>query len=77
MARAAESTNSETRWLKPGQVEAMRNAAYEGREGQRDGAIITFLYDTGLRRSEAAVVDRDMLDLEDATLRIPAGIQKN
>jgi integrase len=57
-------TNSNIRWLKPGQVEAMRDAAYEGRHGPRDDAIVTVLYDTGLRRSELAAVDRAMLDLD-------------
>jgi len=64
------------RFLKPDQVEAMRDAAYQGRHGQRD-AIVTLLYDTGLRRSELAAVDRDMLDLDDAQLRLPGHIQKD
>lgn len=54
----------------------MRDAAHEGRHGPRDDAIITLLYDTGLRRSELEQVDRDMIDLEDAELRIPPEIQK-
>ncbi|RXK46603.1 tyrosine-type recombinase/integrase [Halorientalis pallida] len=70
-------TNSNIRWLKPGQVEAMRDAAYEGRHGPRDDAIVTVLYDTGLRRSELAAVDRAMLDLDAGELRIPAEIQKD
>jgi len=45
-------TNSNIHYLKPDQVEAMRDAAYEGYSGARDEAIITLLYDTGLRRSE-------------------------
>jgi len=45
--------------------------------GQRDDAIVTMLYDTGLRRSELAAVDRDMLDLDDDQLRIPGYIQKD
>lgn len=71
------STNSNVHWLKPNQVEQMRDAAHEGRHGQRDEAIITLLYDTGLRRAECSQVDRDMLDLDDELLRIPVHIQKD
>lgn len=70
-------TKTNVSWLKPPQVEAMRDAAYTGRHGHRDDAILTLLYDTGLRRSELAQVDRDMLDLDDHELRIPSGIQKD
>jgi integrase len=64
-------------WLKPGQVESMRDAAHEGRHGPRDDAIVTLLYDTGLRRQELEHINRDMLDLEEEELRVPAGIQKD
>jgi integrase len=70
-------TNSNVSWLKPVQVESMRDAAHQGRHGQRDDAIVTLLYDTGLRRGELAQVNRDMLDLDENQLRIPAGIQKD
>ena len=70
-------TKSNIAWLKPEQVEAMRDAAHQGRHGQRDDALVTVLYDTGLRRAECAAVDRDMIDLDDETLRIPPGIQKD
>lgn len=63
-------------WLKPEQVEAMRDACYDGRYGTRDEAIVTLLYDTGLRRVELRRLNRDMLSLDDSELRIPAGIQK-
>jgi integrase len=55
----------------------MRDAAYEGRHGQRDEAILTLLYDTGLRRGELSQVNRDMLDLSEGQLRIPGEIQKD
>jgi len=55
----------------------MRDAAHEGRHGQRDEAIVTLLYDTGLRRSELSGVDRAMLDLAERELRIPPEIQKD
>lgn len=77
MSQTTNSTNSNISWLKPDQVEFMRDAAYEGRHGQRDDAIVTMLYDTGLRRGELAAVDVEMLDLEHLELRIPAKIQKD
>jgi len=55
----------------------MRDAAHEGRHGQRDEAVVTMLYDTGLRRGELAAVSVDMLDLDEGELRIPADIQKD
>ena len=75
--QSTDSTDSNIHWLKPNQVEDMRDAAHEGRHGPRDDAIVTLLYDTGLRRGELAQVDRDMLDLDDGQLRIPARIQKD
>ena len=57
-------------WLKPGQVDAMREGAREGRHPQRDDAIVTLLYDTGLRRGELSLVDRAMVDLEDELERL-------
>jgi len=77
MAQSDQLTDSNIFWLKPDQVEAMRDAAHEGRHGQRDEAIVTLLYDTGLRRRELSLVDRAMLDLEEDELRIPARIQKD
>jgi integrase len=64
-------------WLKPAQVEAMRDVVRDGRHPERDAAIVTVLYDTGLRRGEAALVDRDMVDLEEEQLRVPTSIQKD
>lgn len=64
-------------WLKPGQVDAMREGAREGRHPRRDDAIVTILYDTGLRREELSLTDRAMIDLEDELLRIPTSIQKD
>jgi len=77
MAQSDQLTDTNIYWLKPAQVEAMRDAAHEGRHGQRDEAIVTLLYDTGLRRRELSLVDRAMLDLEEDELRIPARIQKD
>ncbi|WP_136689980.1 tyrosine-type recombinase/integrase [Halorhabdus amylolytica] len=77
MPNQPEVTDSNVSWLKPNQVESMRDAAYDGRHGQRDEAIVTVLYDTGLRRGELSQVNQDMLDLRDSVLRIPAEIQKD
>jgi integrase len=77
MATTQRETDSNIYWLKPEQVEAMRDAAHEGRHGQRDEAVVTLLYDTGLRRGELSAVDRAMLDLDEGELRIPPGIQKD
>jgi integrase len=66
-------------FLKPEQVEAMRDAAHEGRHGLRDDALVTLAYNTGLRRSELAALDAEMLDLDDGVLRLPGGptVQKD
>ena len=77
MAQKGNSTNSNVSWLKPGQVEAMRDAAHDGLQELRDEAILTILYDTGLRRAELSAVNQEMLDLDDELLRLPAGIQKD
>ena len=77
MSSKAGNKNSNIRYLKPAQVEDMRDVAYRGAFGQRDDAIVTLLYDTGLRRGELEQVNRDMLDLDAGELRIPPGIQKD
>lgn len=69
--------DSDVHFLKPPQVEAMRDAAHEGRHGHRDDALVTLLYDTGLRRAEAAALTRGMLDLDDGVLRLPGHVQKD
>lgn len=76
-SQPTSNTKTNIPWLKPDQVEAMRDAAHQGRHGPRDEAIVTLLYDTGLRRAELAAVNRDMLDLDDEVLRIPPHIQKD
>ncbi|WP_256474721.1 tyrosine-type recombinase/integrase [Haloplanus halophilus] len=76
MSDVVKNTDA-TLFLKPAQIEAMRDAAYEGRHGPRNDAIITLVYDTGLRRTELTKVDRNMIDLDDETVRIPAGIQND
>lgn len=77
MSQSTREANSNVSWLKPHQVETMRDSAHHGRHGVRDEAIVTVLYDTGLRRAELSQVDRDMVDLTDGQLRIPGRIQKD
>lgn len=77
MAQTDSVTDSNISWLKPQQVENMRDAAHEGQHGQRDEAIVTLLYDTGLRRGELSNVDRAMIDLDEEELRLPPEIQKD
>jgi len=77
MAQTDRVTDTNISWLKPDQVEAMRDAVYEGRHGDRDDAVATVLYDTGLRRGELAQLNVDMLDLDERELRIPPHIQKD
>lgn len=55
----------------------MRDAAHEGSHGHRDEALVTLLYDTGLRHRELSQVNRDMLNLDDGQLRIPGHIRKD
>ncbi|AYM00294.1 tyrosine integrase/recombinase [Halobacterium phage phiH] len=68
--------SDDVHWLKPDQVDRMRDGVRDGCHPQRDEAIITLLYDTGLRRAELSQLNRQMLDLEDELLLIPSRIQK-
>lgn len=68
-------------WLKPSQIEALRNACYDESFAdylqQRNDAIITLLYDTGLRVGELVQIDDEMLRENNEVLYIPAHIQKD
>jgi len=63
-------------WLKPEQVEQLRDAAHSGRHGQRDEAIVTILYDTGLQPKELLQVDRESLNIANGSLRISPRLQE-
>ncbi len=58
-----DSANSQTQakvWLKPDQVDALRTAVFRCRPPYlqgRDDAIITMLYDTGLRVGELTALN--------------------
>jgi integrase/recombinase XerC/integrase/recombinase XerD len=67
-------------WLKPEQVEKLRNAVYSTSADylqQRDDAIITVMYDTGLRVGELVALDVDHLRDDNTALYLPGDLQKD
>jgi integrase len=78
----AETRSEAKSWLKPEQVDALRDAALSSDVPTylqaRDETLVAVLADTGLRRSEAAAINVDWLDLdaEPAVLDLPAEPQK-
>lgn len=80
MATSTDSKERASVWLKPDQVEAMRNAVVKespDKLKQRNDALIQLLYDTGLRVGEAVQVNVEHLDLEEGILGLPADLQKD
>lgn len=79
----AENTDSEVQagvWLKPDQIDKMRTVCYDRFAdylAPRNEAIITLMYDTGLRVGELVAVDVEMLRDSNAELYLPAHIQKD
>ena len=72
-------TDSEQYWLKPEQVNEMRTVIYDCRPTylqQRDDAIITLLYDTGLRNSELVSLNFDDVDFDDGVITLSPEQQK-
>lgn len=67
-------------WLAPDQVERLRDACLSAEVPtylqDRNEALVAFLYDTGLRRSEAAALNVRHLDLDRREVRVPSTIQK-
>ncbi|OYR56641.1 hypothetical protein DJ70_07965 [Halorubrum halodurans] len=67
-------------WLTPDQVEAMRTACYD-RFAQylqaRNDAILTLMYDTGLRVGELVALNEAMLRSNGENLYLPQHIQKD
>jgi site-specific recombinase XerD len=69
-------------WLTPKGVQQLRNVALSAEIPtylqDRNLALVEVLYDTGLRRAEAAQLDAEYLDLESetATVYLPGEIQK-
>lgn len=79
----SENTDTKVRasvWLKPEQVDAMRTACYDRFAdylAPRNEAIITVMYDTGLRVGELVDVDVSMLRESNTVLYVPGHIQKD
>jgi integrase len=67
-------------WLKPDQVEELRDVCLTDVVPtylqDRNEAIITLLYDAGLRAGELCALDVDHLDLDARTVYLPSTIQK-
>lgn len=79
--------NSQTRthtekakvWLKPSQVEQLRNAAYRLGASylqQRNELLVLFMYDTGLRVGETVQTKTDYLRDTNQKLYLPGHVQK-
>jgi integrase/recombinase XerC/integrase/recombinase XerD len=68
-------------WLEPSQVESLRNACYDESFAsylqQRNDAIITLMYDTGLRVGELVQIDEPMLRDDNSALYLPSHLQKD
>ena len=67
-------------WLKPEQIEEMRNAIVEESAdylASRNDALLAVLADTGLRVAEAVALDVEMLDLSEGIIMLPPEIQKD
>ena len=77
----AGDTAPASSWLKPPQVERLRDACLTGEVPtylqDRDEAVIALLYDAGLRAGETCALDVDHLDLEAGTVYLPGEIQKS
>lgn len=73
---ALGSSDQASTWLHPDQIERLRTACYRDRFRppfrQRNDALITLLYDTGLRVGELVELALDHLDLDAGTVRRPA-----
>ena len=69
-----------TVWLKPDQVDALRDATVATSASYlagRNDVLLALLYDTGLRVGELVALDVEMLDLDEGVLMLPASIQKD
>ncbi|MDG5821869.1 site-specific integrase [Natronococcus sp. A-GB7] len=67
-------------WLKPTQVEQLRDVCLSDAVApylqDRNEAIVTLLYDGGLRTGELCALDVSHLDLENGNVYLPSAIQK-
>lgn len=73
-------TDDSRTWLKPPQVQALRDACYSddfaGYLRSRNDAIIALLYDAGLRPTELVSLTVEMFDPNDSVIRLPSSVQK-
>lgn len=79
-SQARGSTEKAKVWLKPGQVEQLRNAAYQVSARylqQRNELLVQFIYDTGLRVGEAVRIETDYLRDGNQKLYLPGPVQKD
>lgn len=73
-------TDEATHWLKPDQIESMRNATVENSAeylSTRNNVLIRLMADTGLRVNETRQLDTSMIEWDDKVLKVPARIQKD
>lgn len=83
MSDSANSKTQDTKaqvWLKPEQIDAMRNATVEDSVDYlsgRNDALIALLADTGLRVGEAVQLNISHFDGTEGVLSLPAHIQKD
>ncbi|WP_135304833.1 tyrosine-type recombinase/integrase [Haloarcula amylovorans] len=78
-----EHANSQVRakvWVTPDQVESLRSASYATGADylqQRNEAIVTTMYDTGLRVGELVQLDIELLRNNNSELYLPTELQKD
>lgn len=76
MASTGALNGRATTWLRPQQVERLRDACYDDRfqpaYHQRNETIVALLYDAGLRVGELVELDVESLDFVHGTLSVPS-----
>lgn len=74
-------TDRAATWLRPGQIQRLRTACYDDgfrpRHRQRNEAIVTLLYDAGLRVGELVRLDVDHFDSGGGDLQLPSAEQRD
>ncbi|QIO25119.1 bacterio-opsin activator domain-containing protein [Haloarcula sp. JP-L23] len=75
MSATHPGTDRAATWVQPDQIQRLRTGCYDEqfqpRFRQRNEAVITLLYDVGLRVSELVDLDVDHLDLDSDELSLP------
>lgn len=78
-SKADGQTDRAKAWLKPEQVDRLRDAAYQAGPPylqQRNELLVQFMYDTGLRVGETVRVKVDYLREDNQKLYLPGPVQK-